>query len=162
MLMECWRNNRNQNGLAGFSLVELLLAGALFTLFAWGAVAVLFSGLAADRLGEETTSAANYAREGVEAVRAIKTENFDDLGVTDAVGLVSENGFWKLDGSGDQWGKYARVIRIETVKRDSEGKIDENGDIDPDTRQITVIVRWNVTPAREDSVVLETYLTRWQ
>lgn len=161
MLMECWRNKKRKTA-AGFSLVELLLAGALFALFAGGVVTVLFSGLAADRLGEETTIATEYAREGIEAVRAIRDARYDDLVTTDSSGLARDNGTWTLVGTSDQFGKYTRVVRIGDGRRDADGQIAENGAPDAGTRRVTVSVSWNVTPTRADSVVLDTYFTQWR
>lgn len=148
---------------SGFSLIELLLAGAVFAVFAAGIVEVLFFGLEADRLGEETTIATEYASASIEALRSIKAKNFDDLSVTSATGIARAGGNWILSGSDNTFGKYTRVISIEEVKRDGNGDIDENsGDTDSDTKKAIVTASWNVTPSRLDSVVLETFLTRWK
>lgn len=148
---------------SGFSLIELLFAGAIFSIFATGVVEVLLFGLEADRLGEETTIAAEYANEGIEALYSIKAKNFDDIVIADATGIVSENGDWILSGSENTFEKYTRVISIEEVNRDGNGDIDENGgDADSDTKKAIVTVSWNVTPSRSDAIVLETFLTRWK
>ena len=72
----------------GFSIIELMLSGALFAVFAWGVVETLLLGLATDRLAEETTIATGYASEAIEAIRSIQAKSFDDLVVTDATGLA--------------------------------------------------------------------------
>lgn len=147
----------------GFSLIELLFAGAIFSVFATGLVEVILFGLESDRLGEETTIAAEYASEGIEAMRYIKAKNFDDLVITDAAGIARENGDWILSGMDNTFGKYTRVISIEGVNRDGGGNIDESGgNTDSDTKKAIVTVSWNVTPLRSDSVVLETFFTRWK
>ncbi|MEI8097078.1 MAG: prepilin-type N-terminal cleavage/methylation domain-containing protein, partial [Candidatus Moraniibacteriota bacterium] len=64
-----------KNLVRGFSLIELLFAGALFAVFATGVVEVLLFGLETDRLGEETTIATEYASQGLEAVRSIKAQS---------------------------------------------------------------------------------------
>lgn len=146
----------------GFSLIELLLAGAVFAVFAWGTVEVLLFGLENDRLGEETGIASAYATEGIEAVRSIRARDFDLLETTDATGIDREDGEWVLSGTDDTNGKYVRTIAIAEVNRDGDGDIvGSGGDADPDTRKVTTTVTWNVTPSRENSVILETYLTRW-
>lgn len=145
----------------GFSLIELLLAGALFSVSAWGMAEVLMSALAADRLAEETAVASLYAEEGMEALRSIRARDFDALGTTGASGLAVSGGDWELSGTGDTRGKYRRTISVSEVNRDGSGDIVESGgDPDPDTRKVTATVLWDVAPSREDSVVLETYLTR--
>lgn len=149
--------------LNGFSLIELMLAGAVFMVFATGIVEVLLSGLEADRLGEETTIATEYATEGIEALRSLKAKNFDDLSVTAATGIARDNGDWILSGSDNTFGKYTRVVAIAAVNRDGSGNIDESGGSeDPDTKKATVTVSWDVTPSRSDSVILDTFLTRWK
>lgn len=147
----------------GFSLIELLLAGALFSVSAWGMAEVLMSALASDRLSEETAIASLYAEEGLEALRSIQARDFDALGLTDASGLAVSGGEWELSGSEDTRGKYRRSISVVEVGRDGDGEIvAEGGDTDPDTLRATATVIWEASPIREDSVVLETYLTRWK
>lgn len=144
-------------------MIELLLAGAVFAVFATATVEVLFFGLEADRLGEETTIATEYASEGMEALRSIKAKSFDNLSVTSATGLARVSGDWILSGTDNTFGKYTRVIAIEEVRRGDDGNIDENGGTtDSDTKKVTVTVAWNVTPTRANSVVFNTFLTRWK
>ena len=147
----------------GFSLIELLLAGALFSVAAWGMAEVLMSALAANRLSEETAIAALYAEEGVEAVRSIRAQSFDALVDTESSGVAVSGDTWEFAGSEDTHGKYRRIIAVSEVRRDGGGAIVESGgDVDVDTRKVTVTVLWDVTPTRQNSVILETYLTRWQ
>lgn len=149
--------------LHGFSLIELMLAGALFTVFASGVVEVLLFGLETNRLGEETTIATEYASAGLEAVRSLSAKSFDDLTLTAATGVDRSSGAWVLSGSENTNGKYVRVITVTEVRRDGAGAIDEQGgSVDPDTKKVTVTVSWSVTPTRPDAVVLETYLTRFK
>ncbi len=149
--------------LKGFSLVELLFAGAIFVVFATGIIEVLLFGLETDRLGEETTIATQYAASGLEALRSLKAKNFNALSITDATGIARSNGDWTLSGTNNTFEKYTRVIKIEEVKRGGDGNINESGgDADPDTKKVSVTVSWNVTPSRSDSVVLDTFLTRWK
>jgi prepilin-type N-terminal cleavage/methylation domain-containing protein len=147
----------------GFSLIELLLAGALFSVSAWGMAEVLVSALAADRLSEETAIASLYAEEGIEAVRSIRAGSFDALAETASSGVAVSGGSWGFAGSEDTYGKYRRIITVAEVRRDGAGNIVESGgDADPDMRKVTATVIWNVTPSREDSVAIETYLTRFR
>jgi prepilin-type N-terminal cleavage/methylation domain-containing protein len=132
--------------LNGFSLIELMLAGAVFAIFATGIVEALLFGLAADRLGEETTIATQYAAEGIEAVRSLKAKNFDDVAVTTATGIARASGYWALSGTSNTNGKYTRIIAITTANRDGGGDIDESsGDADPDTKKAIVTVSWDDT-----------------
>jgi prepilin-type N-terminal cleavage/methylation domain-containing protein len=147
----------------GFSLIELLLAGAIFSVSAWGMAEVLMSALSADRLSEETAIASLYAEEGLEAVRSIRARDFDALAEAGSTGVVLSGGQWEFTGSEDTNGKYRRIVSIAEVRRDGSGDIVESGgDADPDTRKAAVTVIWSVSPVREDSIVLETYLTRFR
>lgn len=149
--------------LKGFSLIELLFAGAIFVVFATGIIEVLLFGLETDRLGEETTIATQYAASGLEALRSLEAKNFNDLSITDATGIARDNGDWTLSGTNNTFGKYTRVIKIEEVRRSGDGNIDEGGgDADPDTKKVSVTVSWKVTPSRSNEVVLDTFLTRWK
>lgn len=147
----------------GFSIIELILAGAVFTVFSWGVIEVLLSGLVSDRLNQETTIAAEYAAAGMEAVRAIKAESFDALATTSGTGVTKQDGFFVFDGESNVLdGKYTRTIVIVAGKRDGDGNISEgDGDDDVDTVRVTVTVAWQASPTRPGSVVLETYLTRY-
>ena len=146
----------------GFSTLEILLAGAIFSVFAWGVIEVVLTGLQTDRLGQETTLATEYAVAGLEALRAIKEESFDALVPTEATGLGREDGFFVLEGNNNTFdGKYTRTITLETAERDEDGNIVSSGSGDTDTVHAIVTVAWQVTPTRNDSVVLETYFTRW-
>ncbi len=147
----------------GFSTLEILLAGAVFSVFSWGVVEVVLTSLGTTRLEQETVMATNYATEGLEAMRALKESQFDALTITEATGLGSEDGFFVLEGTSDtQDDKYVRTIAIEAVERDDASTIASSGTVDPDTVHVIVTVTWAVTPSRENTVVLETYFTRWQ
>lgn len=144
-------------------MIELLLAGALFSVAAWGMAEVLMSALSADRLSEETSIASLYAEEGIEAVRSIRAGSFDALAVMESSGVAVSGDHWEFAGSEDTQGKYRRIITVSEVRRDGDGAIVESGgDADIDTRKVTVTVLWDVTPTRQDSVILETYLTRFR
>ena len=147
----------------GFSLIELLFAGALFVVFAWGVVDVLLSSLEADRFGTETTIATEYATEGIEAVRSLTAKNFDTLEAMNETGIVSNNNEWEFSGTENMLEKYKRVITITEVKRNGDGAIAEDGgSVDSDSWKVTVTVSWNVVAERESSVSLDTYLTRYK
>lgn len=147
----------------GFSIIELILAGAVFTVFSWGVIEVLLFGLVSDRLNQEMTIATEYAAAGLEAVRVIKHESFDALATTSGTGVTKQDGFFIFDGENNVLdGKYTRTIVIAAGKRDGDGNITEgDGTDDADTVRVTVTVAWQASPTRPDSVVLETYLTRF-
>lgn len=149
----------------GFSIIEIILAIAVFVIFSSGAVAVILQGLSANRLGKEQTVATEYAAEGLEAMRSIKNQSFSSLVSTTSAGVArSLAGTWIFSGTSNIFdGRYTRTIAIADVQRDGSGNIvASGGTVDPNTRKITATVAWNFTPARSDSVILSTYLTNWR
>lgn len=148
----------------GFSVIEVLLAAALFLVFALGVVPTLLRGIGMNRLGQEETVATQYASEGMDAVRSIRNRSFQDLVETGGSGLaVTGSGLWGFSGESDMFeDKYVRTVVIEGVQRNSGGDIVDNGGTDdPQTKKVTVTVAWqSLSP--EKSVILTTYMTDWK
>lgn len=145
----------------GFSLVEILLAGSIFVVFAWGAVEVLLTSLTLNRLSEETTQAKEYATAGIEAVYSIKAHDFTSLQPMESTGIEREGENWIFSGEENTFDKYTRQMSITEVSRDEDGNIVESGgNIDTETYKVSVTVTWDFTSSRTNSVVLDTYLTQ--
>jgi len=160
------RSIRNSN--VGFSVIEVILAAAIFMIFATGAVGVVIQGLSSNRLGEEQTVATQYASEGLEAVRSIKNRGFSNLVNSSGTGLARSGTVWVFSGSNNTFtpkpGKtYTRVIKVEPVYRNANGDIvTSGGTLDNLSKKITSTVTWSFSPARNNSVVLTTYLTNYR
>src|ERR1700722_347404 len=148
----------------GFLALEAILAAAFFVIFSSGAIAILLQGFDANRLGSEETIANQYASEGIEATRSIKNQAYSNLIDTTGTGASrSASNVWIFIGTNNTFGMYTRVITISDVQRDSSGNIvASGGSFDPNTKKVTSTVSWNVSPTRNDSVVLTTYLTNWK
>src|SRR3989344_4952954 len=99
---------------SGFSVIEVILAAALFMIIATGSITVILQGTDSNRLGEEQTVANQYAAEGMEAVRSIKNQNFANLVSSAGTGVIrSGSNVWAFGGANNQFGpnnKYTRVI----------------------------------------------------
>ncbi len=146
-----------------FSIIEIILAAALFVIFASGVIGVVLFGFDMNRLGGEQTIASQYASEGLEATRSIKNQNFSNLVNTLGTGISQVGGVWVFSGTNNTFDKYSRVISVSDVQRDLNGNIVVSGGIvDPLTKKITSTVTWNVSSNRNNSVVLTTYLTNWK
>ena len=159
---------------SGFSVIEVILAAALFMIIATGSITVILQGTDSNRLGEEQTVANQYAAEGMEAVRSIKNQGFSNLTAVNptprAVNPIG--GVWAFGADGtnntnifNPVGKYTRTIKVESVNRDAvppAGNIVVSGTLDPDTKKITSTVSWNFTPSRLNSVELISYLSDWK
>lgn len=148
----------------GFSIIEVILAAALFMILATGAIVVILQGLDSNRLGEEQSVANQYASEGIEAARSIKNQNFINLVDSAGTGITQSGSVWTFSGSNNVLnGKYTRVLTVSDVNRDDSGNIVASGGTqDPLTKKITSTVSWNFTPTRSNSIVLTSYLTNWR
>src|SRR3990167_10677941 len=155
---------------SGFSVIEIILAAALFMIIATGSITVILQGLDSNRLGQEQTVANQYAAEGMEAVRSIKNQNFANLVNSAGSGVIQSGGVWIFSGTNNTntfnpVGRYTRTIKVESVNRDAvppAGNIVVSGTLDPDTKKITSTVSWNFTPSRLNSVELISYLSDWK
>jgi len=156
------KNTTNRE--SGFSVIEVMLAAALFIIFSSGIVTVVLQGFDANRLGDEESIASEYASEGIEAAISIKNQAFTNIVDTAGTGVIRNgSSVWAFSGANNTFGKYTRVITVTDVLRDVSGNIvASGGSLDPNTKKVTSTVSWNVSPTRNDSVVLSTYLTNWR
>lgn len=147
---------------AGFSVIEVLLASALFVLFSGQAVISVLSGLDNNRLGQENSLAVQYTSAGLEAVRSIRNQSFSSLVVNSATGVAKVGGVWTFSGANNTFGNFIRVITLEDVQRDSSGNIvASGGTVDAFSKKISVNTNWDFSSARSNSVPLTTYLSNW-
>src|SRR3989344_7564307 len=91
----------------GFSLVEVILAVAIFTIMAVSGVATILHSFSVNKLGEEESNAHYYAQEGIEAVRSIKDKSWSNL-VVGTYGLSTAGSQWNFSGTSDSKSKYTR------------------------------------------------------
>jgi len=145
----------------GMSVVEVILAGALFVIVAIPIVGLLIQSFTSNRLGNEETIATQYAAEGLEAVRDIHNRSFSALANSTGTGVAVVGGVWTFSGTSSTFGKYTRIITVSSTFRDVSGNIVASGTPDPDTKQVISTVSWN-RGAFTDSVALNTYLTNWR
>ena len=146
----------------GFSLVEIVLAIAIFMILAVVGVTTILQSFSVSKLSEEQIKADFYAQEGIEAVRSIKNRGWGGL-TPGSYGLQSDSGNWVLSGVSDTKDKYTRQIEISEVERNINGDIMESGGtVDADTLKITSNVNWNFSGTRDDTVSYFTYMTNFQ
>ncbi len=131
----------------GFSLVEVLLAVAVFSLIVTGLIGGLIYGEQSTALAGQRARAATLADEGLEAVRNIRDANFSNL--TDGTfGLTTTGNQWNLSGASDTSDIFSRAITISTV--------------DANRKSITSSITWQQNPQRGGLVQAVTYLTNWK
>jgi prepilin-type N-terminal cleavage/methylation domain-containing protein len=130
----------------GFSLVEVMLAVAIFSLIVSVFVgALIYAQQSVASFGSHA-KASFLAEEGLEAARNIRDAGFSNL--TDGTyGLAISGGQWVFFGSSDTTDNFTRTITISTI--------------DPERKQVSSNVFWQENPQRTGSVALITYLDNW-
>jgi Tfp pilus assembly protein PilV len=147
-----------------FSVIEIMLASALFLVMAISISSLLAQTYSSSRLGNEQSIATQYAAEGLDAVRSIKNQSFSSLINTTGSGVAVSGGVWTFSGTSTVLdGEYVRTIAITDVYRDVNGNIvSSGGTLDSSTKKASSTVVWSTTPSRQNSVTLTTYLTNWE
>ncbi|MBI3486296.1 hypothetical protein HY025_05165 [Candidatus Daviesbacteria bacterium] len=152
----------------GFSVLEIVLAAAVFVYFGSAAAVVVLQGLNTNRLGNEQTIATQYATEGIEIARSIKNKSFATLASAPVGnnGVVFSGGVWTFSGTSNTLAsdsRFVRTIVVTAVQRDSGGNVVSSGGTDDaNTKKVTSTVSWNFNSARADSVILSEYFTNWK
>ncbi|MBI4458201.1 hypothetical protein HY633_04520 [Candidatus Uhrbacteria bacterium] len=131
---------------AGQSLLEVVIALALFTVGVATVGLTLVDADVSSRQGVERTQATLLAREGLEAARSIRDADFDNL-TAGSHGLALSAGRWTFSGASDVQDQFTRTVAV--------------ADLDIDAKRITSTVSWQFTAARPNSVVLTDDLTDW-
>lgn len=136
--------NRRQSGM---SLIEALLAVAIFAVIATGVIGAIIYGQESTAVAGARERATKIAEEGIEAVRNIRDSGYDNLPVDGTYGLVVSGGVWMLSGASDTTDIFTRSVTLATV--------------DSRTRNVTVSVDWTQTVQRPGNISINTYLTDW-
>lgn len=144
---------------AGFSLLELALAVGLFMIFAVGLAATAIGGHLSS-LDNATEARANMVLvESWEALKSIKTNSWSRM-TSGTHGLAIGGSHWEFSGNSDSADGFDRVITISDVRRDNAGIIvSSGGEIDPDTKLVSLNLSWTTVTDQPRSLELESYMT---
>lgn len=131
----------------GYSLVEIILATALFALLVTTFVGVLVYGVESSAVAGKRTRAAFVAEEMVEAARNVRDGSFDNL-TSGTHGLAVSGNQWVFSGSTDTVDIFSRSLTLAPIG----------------TQRFTATttVDWVQTAQRTASINVETYYTNWQ
>jgi prepilin-type N-terminal cleavage/methylation domain-containing protein len=148
----------------GFSLIEVILATAIFSVFTVAAIMVMIGSQKSSLQAEQMDFATAYATEGIEAVRSIRNDSFDRLSDAQSSGLLFSNDSWEFDGEYNESGIFRRIIVVEKARRDGDGNItlDENDQEDENMKRIVSTVNWEASSGGNVSVEFVAYLSRWK
>jgi hypothetical protein len=146
----------------GFSLVELVIAVAVFMIYTGGlAVAAVGSHLTGLE-NAELAKAGLFFEEGWEAVRSIRNNDWSDI-TNGNHGLSSSGGSWNFSGASDNFDGITRTVTISDVYRNDSGDVvSSGGEIDPDTKLLEIEVNWSPVPTKNLSMHAESYLTNYK
>jgi len=150
----------------GQSLVEIVIAMAIFSLMAVSMIGLLFGGLTLSLEGGKITEAGLLAQEGLEALRSIKARAWNEL-IFDrsAVQVVSNE--WSLVGENtiEEIGDFSRTIDFFDVYRNLQNEIvsfdDAGSFLDLESKKITATVSWDTGRGITNSVEKTFLLTNW-
>ncbi|MFH2063186.1 MAG: LamG-like jellyroll fold domain-containing protein [bacterium] len=152
------------SGHRGQSLVEVIVAMAVFAVIGGAVVSVTlgsFSGLA--RGGEETQARA-LAQEALEAVRSVRDGAWNDL-VHSPAKVSVVDGIWDLSAADSELidDRFTRTISVSDVCRDAGGSIVECPGVytDPHIKTVTVEVSWSPMFSVTRTVRQEGLLSNW-
>ncbi len=150
----------------GFSLVEAMLSAAAFSIVVTSFAGALILGQQATLGSGQRARAANLAEEGIESVRSIRDQAFNELQYTQSGVQVASN-TWAFLGEGttETIDEFTRTISFADVCRNGSYVIAACPATytDPHSKQVTVTVTWPVGPgATTGSVSRVSYLTDWE
>lgn len=148
----------------GQSILEVIVAMAIFSLIASSMAAMAVGGFTALTQGGEQIEAANLAQEGIEAVRAIRDRAWNK-NIYSKSSVAINAGEWVFSGEGTEEtiGQYTRVITFSDVCRDALDEIVAcpGSYNDVHSKKVTVAVSWPVRSGVVNSVQKISYLTNW-
>ncbi len=152
---------------SGQSLAEIVIALALVAVFLSVVGVSLLFGLKSAGRGRDYLQAQMLAREGVEAVRSVYYEDWDNPSYNQSAIVVSDNA-WALSGEGtsEQIGKFSRQINFSSLYRaSSTNEIVESSDpdayLDALSKKISVNITWERSNGQNSIYTLESIISDW-
>lgn len=131
----------------GFSLVEVILATAIFALLVTAFVGAYLYGEEATALAGNRARAVLLAEEGLEAAWNIRDSSYANLTIG-THGMVISSNQWEFSGTSDTTDSlFTRQVVISSPTADR--------------KEVTSTVTWQQTPSRTGSVTLTTQFTNW-
>lgn len=132
----------------GIGLVEVLVAVFIFTVILSSLVFISNLYLSGTTDSLRNTQAAYLAEEGVEAIKTIRDNSWDDI-----ISIPTNNkrylnfsiasSTWQVSTDEEMIGIFSRSFVTDVVNRDSNGDISLSGVEDVNTKKIIVTISWN-------------------
>lgn len=158
----------NTKSQKGQSLLEVIVAMAIFSLIAMVMVSMITGSFLGLTQGGKYTEAEFLAQEGIEAVRSLKDSDWDSIRGYTATGIEVSGDSWTIKGEGtnDIIGDFVRTIYFNNVYRNDNYEIvsaDTLGALlDIRTKEIKSEITWNPRDTIINVVRQISYLTNWE
>jgi len=135
----------------GFSLIEIVFAVFVFSVISLGSSYLLLDTVKASRLNMEKVQAEFLAREALEIVKTIGSEEWQNL-TAGQYGLSLSNNVWQLTPENED---------VSSILNQGERFI-TIADVDDSLKSITAQVNWQGLTSEFKSDYLITYLSDWE
>lgn len=144
----------------GQTLIELLVVIGLLALLIPALTAGFLISIENKAKNNNQMHAVLLLQETEEAIKAIKSANWDNINTNGTYYTQLSSNSWTLVAGTEEIGIYQKQVVIEDIQRDINGEIVESGGVvDPSTKKVTIAVSWE-TP-RPSSVESELIFTRY-
>jgi len=148
----------------GQSVLELIIAMAIFGLISAAMISMVTGSFVGLAQGGEQTQAESLAQEGIEAVKAIYGEAWNQL-VYSTSSVSIAGGKWIFDGEGttETIGQFTRTIFFTDVCRDSSNDITDcpGNYTDAHTKEVNATVLWDTRDGVSNTVERAGFVTNW-
>jgi Tfp pilus assembly protein PilV len=148
----------------GQSILEVIIAMAIFGLIAAAMISLVTGSFNGLQQGGEQTEASALAGEGVDAVKALYDEAWNQLTYTTSSVSIS-GGKWIFDGENttETIGQFTRTISFDAVCRDGTDAITTcpGGYTDEHSKEVTATVTWDTRAGVSNTVERIGYITNW-
>lgn len=159
-------NKFYKTGLSGQSLLEIIIAMAIFGIIASALASLSLGGFRGLVQGGQRGGAEILAQEGMEAVRAIRDRAWNESIVTQTGVRIQATPInqWIFSGTQDVIFPYTRIVSFNPVCRNSSSVVVlcEPGVItDIHSREVVVRVTWVTPYGATNAVEKRAFITNW-
>ena len=128
-------------------IIEALLAISLLPIIITAIVGVTIYTRSSAQFLSQKAQGLFLAEEGLEVVRNMRDQNWNNL-PDGTYGLVVSNNQWQLVNTNDTQAIFTRQINISSLTAEE--------------KHVTVEVRWSASQSRESAASLQTILSDWR
>lgn len=149
----------------GQSVIEVIVAIGVFGIIAGGLASMAVGSFTGLMQGGEQTQAEALADEGLEAVKALYGDAWNQLTYsTTTVSLGDGKWIFGDEGATETIGKFTRTIALLEVCRDAAHQIAPcpSERVDVDTKEVRVTVSWSPRASITNTVTRAAYSTNWE